>query len=152
MNDKKTLKDTVSCGAVVYREHNGRPQILLVRPWLDRDVWGIPKGHVDPGETLEETALRETYEEAGVNVELEDPLPECRIDHKGEHKRVVTWMARQLGDNPPRTSDPDGEIVDVRFFDVDDLPKVHAYQRPVIEAAAALARKKVESCFNGGSR
>lgn len=147
MSDKKTMKHTVSCGAVAYREFQGSPQILLVRPWPDRDVWGIPKGHVDPGETFEETARRETYEEAGIVVELEEPLPECMVEHKGEHKRVLTWMARQVGNEHPKSMDPDGEIVDVRFFDVDKLPRLHVYQKSVIEHAATLAKKKVESAF-----
>lgn len=144
MSDKNTQKNVVSCGAVVYREHDGVAQILLVRPCSDRDVWGIPKGHVDKGETLEQTALRETLEETGLRVVLEDKLPECSIVRKGEHKRVVTWMARQASNDQLRTSDPNGEIVDARFFDVDALPNVHAYQKSTVEAAAALAKKKLE--------
>jgi ADP-ribose pyrophosphatase YjhB (NUDIX family) len=143
MSDKKTQKNVVSCGAVVYREHNGATQILLVRPSLDRDVWGIPKGHVDKGETLEQTALRETLEETGLHVAIEDKLPECSIVRKGEHKRVVTWMARQISNDQLRTSDPDGEIVDARFFDVDALPNVHAYQKSTVAAAASLAKQKI---------
>lgn len=135
------MKKTTSCGSIPYRIVAGSPEILLVRPWKDRDVWGIPKGHVDPGETHEQCAIRETREESGLEVELEDCLPECKVDFKGEKKRVITWIARQVG-GELRPQDPDGEIVDVRWFPVDALPRLHVYQAPVINAAVALARKK----------
>ena len=50
----------VTCAAA----DNARPdQFLLMR---HRDRWDLPKGHCEPGETLVETALRETFEETGI--------------------------------------------------------------------------------------
>lgn len=37
-------------------------------------VWGLPKGTPDPGETLEQTALREVREETGLEVEIVDKI------------------------------------------------------------------------------
>src|SRR5438309_9184579 len=41
---------------------------------LFRSLWALPKGTPDSGESIEETALRETREETGIQVEIESPL------------------------------------------------------------------------------
>jgi 8-oxo-dGTP pyrophosphatase MutT (NUDIX family) len=53
-------------GAIVVSDRGGVPSILLVTARRNPSHWVFPKGHVDPGETLEETALREAEEEAGI--------------------------------------------------------------------------------------
>lgn len=56
-----------SCGAVVYRKNGGKTEYLLL---LQRKsgTWSFPKGHMEVGETEEETALREIREEIGREV------------------------------------------------------------------------------------
>ncbi|MFP8782912.1 NUDIX domain-containing protein [Planococcus plakortidis] len=59
---------TVGCGIIL--EQDGQ---ILLQHRKDRDVWGIPVGVMEPGETFFETAIRETYEETGlqaVNLQL----------------------------------------------------------------------------------
>lgn len=58
-----------SCGAVVYRKENGVIKYLLIRNRRSAH-WGFPKGHVEPGETDEETAIREVAEETGLNIKI----------------------------------------------------------------------------------
>ena len=60
-----------SCGAVVFTRMDGEPHYLLVRAKDQPEgCHGFPKGHMEPGETEEETALREIFEETGVRVRL----------------------------------------------------------------------------------
>jgi len=56
----------VSCGVLLFR-NPGAPEFLLMKH-LDR--WDLPKGHVDPGETEHECALREMKEETGISRDL----------------------------------------------------------------------------------
>jgi ADP-ribose pyrophosphatase YjhB (NUDIX family) len=49
-------REQTSAGGVVVRHDDGL-QICLINP-AGRRVWGLPKGGVEPGETLGETALR----------------------------------------------------------------------------------------------
>ncbi|MBN2088681.1 NUDIX domain-containing protein [candidate division KSB1 bacterium] len=50
-------------------------KILLIHRFRDgRDYHVIPGGHVEPGETLEETAIREIKEETGFDIELGDKI------------------------------------------------------------------------------
>lgn len=83
-----------SCGAVVYTVADGEIKYLLVAN-MDGN-WGFPKGHMEGMETETETALREVYEEAHLNIQLIDgfretdeyPLPQkpdCR-------KQVVYFL------------------------------------------------------------
>lgn len=58
-----------SCGAVVFNEEKGERQFLLIRNRRSAH-WGFPKGHIEPGETKEETAIREVLEETGLNIEI----------------------------------------------------------------------------------
>jgi 8-oxo-dGTP pyrophosphatase MutT (NUDIX family) len=53
-------------GAIIVGSRRGGPAVLLVTASSNRDTWIFPKGHVEPGETLEDAALREAEEEAGV--------------------------------------------------------------------------------------
>ena len=58
-----------SCGAVVYRMDAGQPLYLLIKN--NRSAhWGFPKGHMEKGETQEETAKREVLEETGMHIRL----------------------------------------------------------------------------------
>lgn len=58
-----------SCGAIVFRKYHGNTELLLIKHTIGGH-WSFPKGHVEAGETEEETALREIMEETSVEVEL----------------------------------------------------------------------------------
>jgi 8-oxo-dGTP diphosphatase len=59
------------------------------------DDWTFPKGKVEPGETLEQTALREVEEETGFRCRLEKALGQTSyVDHRGRDKMVWYWLMR----------------------------------------------------------
>jgi phosphohistidine phosphatase len=55
--------------AIAVRRNGDTLQVCLIRRKKSKR-WGIPKGLVDPGDTLEETALNEAWEEAGLRGRL----------------------------------------------------------------------------------
>ena len=61
---------TLAASAVV---KNAEGQVLLVLRANEPDAgcWTIPGGHVEPGETLEDAAVREAFEETGLRVAVE---------------------------------------------------------------------------------
>lgn len=84
-----------SCGAVVCIKEKGERKYVLARSLTGS--WGFPKGHMEPGETEEQTALREIYEEVhlkpvlceGFRTTDEYPLP----DKADTVKQVVFFCA-----------------------------------------------------------
>ncbi len=86
-----------SCGAVVYHDNEKEKKYLLIRNKRSAH-WGFPKGHIEAGETKEETAVREVLEETGLNIEI---LPgfmkysEYTIQGKIE-KSVSIFLGRAL--------------------------------------------------------
>ena len=58
-----------SCGAVVLRQVTGEDQYLVIKNKRSAH-WSFPKGHVEKGETNEQTAKREVLEETGVHIKL----------------------------------------------------------------------------------
>lgn len=65
----KPMKEEKSCGAVVLRREEDGLRVLLVRH-RNGSHWSFPKGHVEQGETEQQTALREIREETGLEVRL----------------------------------------------------------------------------------
>ena len=65
------MKKEKSCGAIIYRKHDGKLQLLLVKHKYGGH-WVFPKGHVEDGENEFQTALREVREETGLAIDLLD--------------------------------------------------------------------------------
>ncbi len=95
----KPTRPAISSGAVVV---NAAGRILLLRR-ADEDIWCLPKGRVEPGETLKETARREVREETGLQVRLVQPLIEVRYSFywppEGSNlaKTVTYFLAEPVG-------------------------------------------------------
>ncbi len=100
-----------SCGAVVFTRINNEIKYLLIRNLTG--IYGFPKGHVEQGETEEETALREVFEEVGLAVKLlssfrsedEHPIPQKENTIKqivyflGEYcNQEFTYQKEELSD------------------------------------------------------
>jgi 8-oxo-dGTP diphosphatase len=83
----------LAAGAVCWRLENEKVRILLVHRAQHRDI-SLPKGKVDPGETLPQTAVREIAEETGLVVGLGAPLGQVEyVIPSGREKTVYYWSA-----------------------------------------------------------
>jgi 8-oxo-(d)GTP phosphatase len=87
----------LAAGAVCWRIVGGKVRILLVHRTQHKDI-SLPKGKVDPGELLPQTAVREIAEETGLTVGLGAPLGEVTYTiPSGRRKIVYYWSAEVDG-------------------------------------------------------
>jgi len=123
----------------VHRTSDGLLQVLLVHRRSPR-LWALPKGTPDSGETIEETALRETREETGMEVAIERQLRSIRYFFvRGTtrfHKTVHFFLMRPIGG---ALDDHDAEFDEVRWVDIEEALAIlnHDTERSVVEEAVA---------------
>jgi 8-oxo-dGTP pyrophosphatase MutT (NUDIX family) len=144
-NDKniRTLEQ-VSAGGVVFRINKGSAEVAIVRI-VPEMRWQLPKGIIDPGETIEEAALREVREESGIVADLVAPIETIEYwfvaDRNGEriryHKFVHFFlMSYKAGD----VADHDHEVDEARWVDIETAVEMLEFksERDVVTKAAAM--------------
>ena len=88
------LHDTVS----ILIEQNGRILFIKRKYPPERNYWGMPGGHVDPGETPREAALREAREEVGpVRILHQKPYRFTHDVRIGHQHRAQTFRGVAVG-------------------------------------------------------
>ncbi|MDR9795161.1 TIGR01459 family HAD-type hydrolase [Aeribacillus pallidus] len=107
---------------------NEQQQVLLLKR-SDNGLWGIPSGHVEPGEKVEEAIIREIYEETGLEVKVtrligiySDPDSQIFLYPNGEISHFITtcFECKIIGGTLRQKTD---ETLDARFFAPNDLPE-----------------------------
>jgi ADP-ribose pyrophosphatase YjhB (NUDIX family) len=115
---------------------NEKGEVLLVLR-EDFRIWALPGGGLEPDETWEQAAVRETLEETGYQVKIKKYVGEYRRPQMssggGDIKRV--FLAEVIGGNLSRH---DKESVDVRWFPTSALPRrLFAFAREHVQDALA---------------
>lgn len=123
---------TVGCGIILEKNNQ-----ILLQHRKDNDVWGIPGGVMEPGETFVEAALRETWEETGLaaeNLELfglysgKEGFAEYQNGDKIFSVQIIFHTTDFAGDLIQEAS----ESHEHRFFSRSNLPNLNAHQERFI--------------------
>ncbi|MFY9712338.1 MAG: NUDIX hydrolase [Microbacterium sp.] len=116
---KAVEKAVYAAGAVVWRIVDGKLRILLIHRTKYRDVT-LPKGKVDPGEMLAETAVREVHEETGIRVSLGVPVGVSRYHLPSTKQKVVHYWAAEATEDAIRASTfvPNREIAAIEWASI----------------------------------
>ena len=140
-----TPRIPLGAGALI-RDAEGR--VLLIHQTYQRPpLWLPPGGWVDRGESPQEAARREVWEELGVRVAVGQPLA-TRGGGYGE--LTILFDCRRLDDAPFRLSD---EILRAEFFHPDALPPMYDIaQDCLIEALDALGAGPLIRTGSGSAR
>lgn len=129
-----------SAGGVVVRDGHVIVIVPTRRGAQGQRVLALPKGHVDPGETPEQTAAREVREETGVEAELVERLGEVRYfyqrDGKRIFKRVAFFLFAYLSGS---LDDHDDEVEEARWMPLDEAMRALSYGGEREMAAKALS-------------
>jgi len=127
-----------SAGTVLYRLRDGALQVLIVHPsgGYNRGApWSIPKGKLDPGESREAAARRETEEETGVCAG--DLVPLGSVELVKSRKRIHGFAGAAPKDARPRCAS--WEVDRAEFVGADRARELlHPDQAPFVDWLVAL--------------
>jgi len=113
------MKHEKSCGGLIYREHEGRTELLLLKHRCGGH-WSFPKGHMEAGETEMQTALREIREETGLIVFLRDGFREA-VEYSpkpGVKKQVVYFIGFTLNESTLKPQEE--EVSEIIWSEIDE--------------------------------
>ncbi|MDU0969278.1 MAG: NUDIX hydrolase [Actinomycetaceae bacterium] len=140
--------DETSAGGVVVKVHNGRAYVALIARRNRRGTieWCLPKGHVEAGETIDETAIREVFEETGITGSVIMPLATISYSFSGAgrwvHKVVHHFLLEYVEGSITVEGDPDHEAEEAAWFLLSDAEHALVYpnERKVVHLARELLR------------
>jgi 8-oxo-dGTP diphosphatase len=127
--------EIAAAGAVVWRVREGVLEVALVHR-LRYDDWTLPKGKLDPGESVRVAAHREVREETGARVALGRSLVRTRYRVGADAKTVDYFAARYLDG----AFTPSDEVAELRWLPVPGARALLSYERDhaVLESFQAL--------------
>jgi 8-oxo-dGTP pyrophosphatase MutT (NUDIX family) len=132
-----------SAGGIVVRYESGTPWLVVGSRRRERDgrTWTLPKGTPNPGESREETAIREVEEETGLAVRITGPLESIEYwfvqSGKRIHKTVHYFLMEAIGGDLARH---DHEFDEVRWISFDTAATTLTFEteRALVARAAEL--------------
>lgn len=115
------MRKEKSCGCIVIKDNNA----LLIKN--NYGNWSFPKGHVEKGESEQETAIRETKEETNIDVEIiSDKKYSIKYSPKENvEKEVIFFIAKPLSKKLKKS---EKEVYDLGFFNFREVMQLLSYE------------------------
>ena len=137
------MKMEKSCGAVVFTREGGTVKYVIIRS--TEGFYGYPKGHMEPGETETQTALREIREETGLNVTLlegfrtADSHALVREGRPDVTKQIVYFLAEFTGQ---ALRAQEGEVTEIRLMTYEEAMAAFQFEssRRILREADAYIK------------
>jgi 8-oxo-dGTP pyrophosphatase MutT (NUDIX family) len=133
-----------SAGGLVLKRERGSYFGLIIGRATPR-IWSLPKGHVEPDETIEDAATREVLEETGIQGTIVVKLSDIRYwfyANRMKHSKIVHFfLMRYVSGTPtPLLS----EVDEAKWVALDELPDVltHVNERRLVEIAQTIVKEK----------
>lgn len=124
--------------------HHGRLLVVNAYPGRRSDLWALPGGGVEPGQSLPDNLIREVAEETGLAIRVGAPFLVNEFHHptSGFHQVDLFFRATLIGTDGLLLQDPRGVVNRARWVSRDDLARLRhkpdSLGEAVWGAAAAL--------------
>ncbi len=120
-----------SAGGVVFRKTDKGVEFLLIEDLKGR--WSVPKGHVESGETLEQTAIREIGEETGLHkTQVHEKLDKVHFFYRFEGKLIFMttyiFLIEAMDPDEPIVVEESEGIVGARWFPAEKATQILEYK------------------------
>ena len=130
-----------SCGAIVFRKNKNTIDVLIIKH-RNGGHWSFPKGHVEKGETEEETARREVKEETGIDISFVTGFRESvsYSPKPGVMKDVIYFLSEALSSDYKRQEEA---IAQIRWIPLSHAERYLTYNNDkglLFSAKTALKR------------
>ena len=131
----------LAAGAVCWRIVGGKVKILLVHRTQHKDI-SLPKGKVDPGELLPQTAVREIAEETGLVIGLGAPLGQVEYKIPSGRDKIVYYWSAEVDAHALETAKftPNDEIAALEWVSISKARSILSYPHDV-EIVDVLAER-----------
>ncbi|MDP4001086.1 MAG: NUDIX domain-containing protein [bacterium] len=162
MNQKKTIQKSkrkrvnsrlstkaireYSAGGVVFRKTNGDLQFLLIQDPKKR--WNLPKGHIESGETPEQSAIREVSEETNLKeLKIISKLDKIHFFYRMNGKLIFmtnfVYLIESKNPNEKLKTEKDAPwIVDVKWFEAKQAYNIVEYKATKLILREAIKKIK----------
>ena len=123
-----TTAPVLAAGALCWRVVEGKLRVLVIYRGDRADV-SLPKGKVDPGETLPQTAVREIAEETGLAVTLGAPLGTVEYPLPNGKPKVVYYWSAEVSDaaHAASTFESNGEVAALKWVSLRKARDILSY-------------------------
>ncbi len=138
------MKKEKSCGAVIYKVVNNTIYYYIIKQ--ERGHIAFPKGHVEEGETEEETATREIKEETNIDVLIDNKFKEISTYSPAKDiiKDVIFFVALALNED---IKPQKGEVAETLLVNYDEALSMLTYERDkeILEKADIYIKNKLSN-------
>lgn len=147
INKNGTDRIYVPKAGIILFDHSFQKVLLIKTEWYTDDKilnckWGLPKGHKNNDESLMECAIRETYEETGLNIIINNTHPSIKVKN-------TTYFIYVLDKNESSIFTPKDkkEITECVFVPLSYLNNLDLNQE-----ACILLKNKLKICIKNATK
>jgi 8-oxo-dGTP pyrophosphatase MutT (NUDIX family) len=144
----RVLHERSAGGLVLKSEHEQYNGLIIGR--ATPRIWSLPKGHIEPNESIEAAATREVLEETGIQGTIIVKLSDIRYwfyANKSKHSKIVHFFLMRYVSGVPLPQE--GEVDEVLWVPLDELADMltHVNERRLIEIAQNIVGEKAPSAL-----
>lgn len=116
--------------------HRGRLLMVNAYPGHQSDLWALPGGGVEPGQSLPENLMREVSEETGLEIAVGTPflINEFHDPTSGFHQIDLFFRAMLTNGDTIRLSDPEGVVNRVQWVSREELGRLRHKPDSLVDA------------------